>query len=852
MNASSQARSDSPPPLSLLFRSPRAYARASHTRIGARLAEGGGTRRATFALLAVAGLAVLFLFWWLYLIVATPSVGELREARYAQATLTLTADGEELTRYSTKNRKWVALDSISTHLTDALVATEDRRFYEHAGIDVKRTAGAILQTATGDVQGGSTITMQLARNAFPEFQNDFILTRKFKEWLTAIHIEDLYAKEEVLEMYLNTVPFLYNAFGIEAGAQTYFGKPAVDVNVPEAATLIAMLKGPAYYNPRQHPERARERRNVVLRLMADAGYLDESKYERFSEEDIALNFDRVSYDSDQAPYFAEHLRGRLQEWAEEAGYNLYTSGLRVHTTLDSRMQEAAETAVTEMGDRLQGIAESEWGGASFPAFWNENSALLDRFVEQSSRFERLTAGGASADSARALLESDAGFLDSLKAQQHRLEAGFLALDPTNGHVKAWVGGRDFDRTKYDHIAQARRQPGSTFKPFVYAAALEAGFSPDDRIRDKVRTYEMDGAPAWSPENFGGASGRMMRMRDGLAQSKNTITAKLMMEVGPEKVADLAHRMGIESELEAVPSLALGTSPVRLLELAGAYTTIADQGTHHAPVTITRIEDRDGQVVERFGGEEREGLEASVAYTLLDMMRGVVDGGTGARIRSSYGAQGDLAGKTGTTQNGADGWFMLMHPKLIMGSWVGFNTSALHFRSQYWGQGSHTALPIVGRFYQQVDLPDASFEPPPGYDGPAQSTRASSERDSLESQSVADSLTRAARGDSLDADSTGTDSTGRETTPTDSLNRGSREENDGEGRTEEPPPTEQDTLDESTDDAPPADQNAGQEQDETEVQEEDEQEEQGGQNEDPAEQGEDTATSDTTKTTASDR
>ena len=816
-----------PPPPSLAFRSPRQYAKALRRCVRARLGEGPGPRRACIALLVLAGLGVLFLGWWLYLIVASPSIGELRDARYAQATLVLTADGNELTRYSAQNRNWVPIDSISANLARALVATEDQRFYEHPGIDFKRTGGAVLQTLTGDVQGGSTITMQLARNAFPEFKDDFILTRKFKEWLTAIHIEDMYEKKEILEMYFNTVPFLHNAFGIEAGAQTYFDKHAADLSVLEAATLVAMLKGPAYYNPRQHPERSRERRNVVLAQMKEAGDLEPDRHETLRKQKTPLNFDPVSYGADRAPYFARHLRQRLQEWAEQEGYNLYTSGLRIHTPLDSRMQKAAKTAVAGMGERLQGVAEEEWGGAAFPAFWNENPALLDRFVRQSRRFERLTAGGgASADSALARLKGDAAFLDSLKQEQARLEAGFVAVDPSNGHVRAWVGGRDFEENKYDHVAQAQRQPGSTFKPFVYATALKNGFSPDDRIRDEVRTYELSGPRTWDPENFGEASGRMVRVRDGLAQSKNTITARLMMEVGPEKVAQTARNMGIESELKAVPSLALGTSPVRLLEVASAYTTIANRGTGHEPVTVTRIESRSGDVLERFGGEEREGLEASVAYTLLDMMRGVVDRGTGQRIRSSYGAQGDLAGKTGTTQKGADGWFMLMHPDLVMGSWVGFSTSALHFRSTYWGQGSHTALPIVGRFLQQVDLSaEASFEPPPGYDGPAAGPRALARADSLESESVADSLNRrvradsaradsaradSARADSLDADSldadadseaaadsTGTDAASTDTTDADSPNQQEEQADtartdDETGETDAPPPPQRDT------------------------------------------------------------
>lgn len=691
-------------------------------------------RTGTVIVLALAGLMALFLVYWVVLVLQLPTKAQLKKARVEEASIAYTSDGIELTRYYSENRRWVPLDSISENVVHALVATEDARFYQHHGIDIRRTAAAIFKTASGDLQGGSTITMQLFRNAFTGINDDFPITRKFKEWISAVRLERMYSKDEILEMYLNTVPFLYNAYGIESAAQTYFQKSANDLTVSEAATLVAMLKGTAYYNPVKHPDRSRERRNFVMEQMVENGYLDEAEYEKLKDRRTRLHFKRITRNDNLSPYFAEYLRQWLDDWAGQRGYNLYTDGLRIYTTIDAKMQEAANRAVEKVGDQLQAVGDVEWSQAHpryfssnpadyasfrrhvqpFAYYWNTHPDVLDAYVERTDRYQDAVESGVPPDSARSRLLADAAFLDSVKRDASRLEIGFVAMDPQTGQIKAWVGGRNFAADQYDHVALSKRQPGSAFKPFVYAAAVENGYSPNDRFPDQVIDYvDPDTKRHWSPTNVGHATGQMMTLRDALAYSKNTITTQLVMEMGPSRVAGFAHRMGITSDLDAVPSIGLGTSSVSLLEMTTAYCTLANGGHLIEPTFLARIEDRDGNVLAAFSTSLRSVISASTAYTLVDMMRGVVNYGTGQRIRS-FGVRGDFAGKTGTTQNGADGWFMLMHPALVMGSWVGFETPSIPFRSDYWGQGAHNALYVVGNFIRGIDLPDATFQEPPGY------------------------------------------------------------------------------------------------------------------------------------------
>ncbi|MEX1055339.1 MAG: penicillin-binding transpeptidase domain-containing protein, partial [Rhodothermales bacterium] len=415
----------------------------------------------------------------------------------------------------------------------------------------------------------------------------------------------------------------------------------------------------------------------------------------------------------------EFLRGWIDEWAERYGMNPYTDGLRVHTTIDIRLQQAAQDAIDAVGNQLQAAADRE---IRFASLWERNPELVDHAIRQTHRYRALVESGVSAGGALDTLRAMPEFADSVKSKLRLVQAGFVAVNPHNGFVQAWVGGRDFSEVQFDHVAMSKRQPGSAFKPFVYTAAVANGYAPTYMMRDEEVSYvDPDTRRRWTPTNVGTASGQMVTLRDALAHSKNTITAQLTMQLGPGRVADYARRMGISSELDEVPSIGLGTSEVSLLELTGALGTLANYGTHNEPVFVTRIEDSEGNVIATFGGESRSAIPASVAYTVLDMMRAVVQYGTGQRIRGQYGVQDDVAGKTGTSQNGADGWFVLLHPNLAMGAWVGFASPSIHFRSDYWGQGAHTALPIVGRFYRgarraapDVLSSEARFHPPAGW------------------------------------------------------------------------------------------------------------------------------------------
>ena len=673
------------------------------------------TRRETQWALAAA--SVLLVLYLLVLIALTPAISDIRKARQELPARLLSADGQLMGEYKWANRVWVPLDQIAPSVVAALVATEDHRFYTHFGLDWRRTASAVLSTLTGDRQGGSTITQQLARNLYPEEVGRApTLNRKLKEAITALKIEALYTKPQILETYLNTVPFLYNAVGIEMAARTYFDKSANELDVLESATLVGMLKGTSYYNPVLNPERALARRNIVLSQMVKRDQLSEARFEALKKRPLRVDFERQTEATGPAPHFAQQLRAWLIDWADRNNYSIYTDGLVVYTTLDSRLQTMATQAVARQGRQLQRVADVAWRPASV---WGPQSALVQALVRESSEYRTALQAGQTADDALRLLLADAAFLSQLRAQKTRVQAGFMALEPRNGHVRAWVGSRDFAQDPFDHVQQARRQPGSTFKPFVYGAAFEQGASPDDTLVDQAVEITLSGGDVWRPTDGVPPSGQAMRLQDGLAYSKNTITAQLMQSVGPDRVAKLARAMGVrQSPLDVVPALALGTSPVTLKEMVSAYGTLANQGNYLAPVLVTRIENRQGQVLAEFAPAKPEAaLSPQASYTVLDALRSAVDRGTGTAIRSRYGIRADVAGKTGTTQDNADGWFILMHPELVSGAWVGFNDPRVTLRSDYWGQGARSALPIVGDITAQalrarlID-PRARFGPPP--------------------------------------------------------------------------------------------------------------------------------------------
>ena len=630
----------------------------------------------------------------------TPSIADLRKVKTEKPSVLMTVDQQELAVFRRANREGVKLADISPHVINALIATEDRRFYQHHGIDLKRTVSALLQTVQGDLQGGSTLTQQLARNLYPdEIGRAASLTRKIREAIMALKIESVYSKDEILETYLNTVPFLYNAHGIEMAARTYFDKSADRLDVLESATLVGMLKGTSYYNPVQNPERSMRRRNLVLAQMVKNGNLPEAGLTRLQKKPLGIDFERQTETLGAAPHLTQQLKRWLIEWADRNSYNIYADGLVVRTTIDSRLQNLANQAVTRHADRLQVLASAQWG---LNTGWKARKPLVADLVQATPEYKAALASGARPELALQQALADKGFMQKLHDGKTRLQAGFLALDPGSGQVRAWVGSRDFVQDQFDHVQQAHRQPGSTFKPFVYGAAFEDGAKPSDTLVDQAVEIPMGNGTFWRPTDGGGPSGAILSLQEGLMYSKNTITAQVMQQVGPAHVAALARSMGVrQSRLEEVPSLALGTSPVTLKEMVAAYGTIANEGRYIEPVLVTQIEDRNGVVLEAFAPQVPElALTTDVAQTLLDALRGVVDQGTGTGIRSRFGIQADVAGKTGTTQDNTDGWFILMHPQLVAGAWVGFNDNRITMGDR-WGQGAQSALPMVGEFFQQA-------------------------------------------------------------------------------------------------------------------------------------------------------
>ncbi|MGI9175521.1 MAG: penicillin-binding protein 1A [Rhodothermales bacterium] len=673
------------------------------------------------------GLCVVLYLGFLMVAGDTPSTQAIENPALDLATVAYTADGEMLARYARQNRSWASFDEISPHVIEALVSTEDHRFERHWGVDMEGILAAIADIfRKGDLRGASTITQQLARNLYDEqIGRDVTPTRKLKEMVTAIQLERNYTKREIIEMYLNTVEFGSNAFGIQAAAFTFYGKDASELDLNQSATLVGMLQAISRYNPIRNPTWSGERRNIVLSNMLRAGFISRAEYKETSAELVETDYHSAELDASLAPYFAEHVRNWMRTWSQENGRDFYAEGLVVYTTIDSRMQEMAQEAVDRQMKGLQAVVDYEWsqgngyrllaqetgpylqqtGYEPFEYFWESKPHIEVQFIQETDHYKELREGGMERPEALDRLRRDAAFMDSLKAEKTRLEAGLLALDPRTGYVKAWVGGTDFEKDKYDHVDIAKRQAGSTFKPFTYTVAIDNGYSPSYMLMDSSFTYvDPKTGKEWTPGNSsGGSTGEMMTLRDALANSVNTVSARLIAEVTPRNVAFYAHRMGIQSPLEEVASLALGTSNVTLYEMTAAYVTLADGGLYREPTVVTRIEDRMGNVLYEAQPDVSDALSESTAYTVVDMMRGNIDYGTGQRIRWQFGigTEYDLAGKTGTTQNSADNWFMMLHPDLVTGSWVGFNDPRVSFRTNFWGQGAHSALFLVGDFFRQL-------------------------------------------------------------------------------------------------------------------------------------------------------
>lgn len=671
----------------------------------ARLAARG----VAVAMLLVSGGALWL--WW-----DTPGASAVAQAARAVPSRIVAADGTLIDTLGERNAQPVSLAEVSPHLVAALLATEDRRFHEHGGIDARRLLAAAWSTARGQVQGGSTLTQQLARNVFPErVGHRRTLLRKLRELVVALKIERAFDKREILTLYLNQVPFLYNVTGIEMASRTYFDKPAAALDLHEAALLVAMLKGPAHYDPQRSPHRAQARRDLVLQLMARHGGLSEAEAAQARLQPLSLRLRRHDLAPLHAPHFAVQVRRQAESWAAQRGLDLAREGLIFHTTLDLPLQLLAEQAVARQTTTLQDQARRAWtgtrpGALPFERLWSEQPALLEEAARQVA--DEPDPGG--------------GMLKALQART-RLEAGLVAIDPRSGAIRAWVGSRDWREDRFDHVAQSRRQPGSTFKPFVYGAALQAGMSAWDKLIDETPHIVLADGSVWSPTDADGATGEPMSLRDGLARSRNTITAQVMQRVGPLPVVRFARDAGIErADLQAVPSLALGTSSVTLLEMVRGYATIASLGVRRQPLLVTHVTDRHGREIDRFDSDPQPALKEALSVQLVDMLRDAVNLGTGHWLRSRFGLRNDLAGKTGTTQRNTDAWFIAMQPDLVAGAWVGFNDPRVTLRGNGWGQGGHSALLLVGdllRAAQRDRLVDASLRfpvppPPPPRPDPA--------------------------------------------------------------------------------------------------------------------------------------
>ncbi len=696
-------------------------------------------------------LIIGFIGYIIFLFQGLPPLEKLENPDTAIATEVRSRDGVVLDKYFTENRTWVPYEEISPHVINALVATEDHRFYSHWGIDMIRTIAIPINLLRGRVEGGSTLSQQLARNLYKEIGLKFSISRKFREMITAVQIEQNYTKREIIEMYLNTVEYSNSAFGIEAASRTHYNKPAKELNITEAATLVGSVNGVYRFNPRLFPERSQRRRDIVLLLMNRRGFIDSTFYHQLKSEPIQLDYQPPSQAGRVSRYFGEYVRQKVSGWAEENGYDIYKDGLVIYTTIDSKLQKHAEKALRTKLDSLQKIFEREWtskGSSQYmDELWEEFPSFKDSFLEDTDEYKNgyQTFNTKIRKVVLDSLKADSAFVDSVLKSRTRLEAGFVAIEPSNGNVLAWVGGSNYGNVQFDHVYQSRRQVGSTFKPFVYTVAIDNGFKPYHKFSKYPTSFRDRNGKVWSPtdESIGDGPDKVP-LRVALARSMNNVTVRLLPELAgypgtnklweldaaARKIKEMASNLGIDmSNTPAYPSIALGTAEVSLLEMTSAYTTFANNGVHIEPIAITRIEDKEGNVLQEYYPEYRkEVISPETAYMMVDMMRGVIRGGegyngTGVRLRNSYNVRQDIAGKTGTTNDASDNWFIAMTPHIVMGAWVGGEDRRIRFPQDGGysiGQGARTALPIVGTFINMVTEDELAywgydaFTPPPGF------------------------------------------------------------------------------------------------------------------------------------------
>lgn len=716
-----------------------------------------------WSLFAAGVVVVVVLFWmitkgWLgYL----PPLEELQNPKNKYASEVFSADMQSLGRYYRQaNRVGVQYSDLSPELVEALIATEDARFYNHTGVDFKAFMRAVLKL--GRAGGGSTLTQQLAKQIWsPQANNIFERAmQKPIEWVIATKLERLYSKDEILLMYLNQFDFLYNAVGIKSAAQVYFSTTPADLKVEESAMLVGMCKNPSLYNPVRRLQNARDRRNTVLSQMAKYGYLTEAERDSLQALPIELHYSSVDHKQGMAPYFREYLRNVLtakepkeshySEWNKQqykidkyqwdnnplygfcnkttkpdgSPYNLYQDGLRIYTTIDSRMQRYAEEAVDEHMQSLQKSFFRECkrkrnAPFSISITREEIDGIMTRSMRQTDRYRGMKKAGKTEEEIRAafntpvemqvfsyegngLIDTVMSPMDSIRWLKTYLRCGFLSMDPLNGHVKAYVGGPDFAHFQYDMATMGRRQVGSTVKPYLYTLAMDEGMSPCDKVvNDSITLYDANGLP-WTPRDTHAKNqGDTVTLAWGLRYSSNWITAYLMSMFTPEQLVRLMQSFGIQGQLDPVISLCLGPCEVSVQEMVDAYTTFVNKGIRTEPLYVTRIEDNNGNVLARFAPLTHEIISETTSYKMIQMLQDVVDRGTGVRVRYKYGIKAPMGGKTGTTNNNSDGWFMGFTPSLVSGVWVGGEDRAIHFDNLAEGQGASMALPIYALYMQRV-------------------------------------------------------------------------------------------------------------------------------------------------------
>jgi len=694
-----------------------------------------------------------------------PSFEELENPKSNLASEVISADQELLGKYYIENRSNIHYSELSPALVHALIATEDARFEKHSGIDGRAMfrvlSGMITKTNKG---GGSTITQQLAKNLFPRKEHSSFLSlgfAKLKEWITAIKLERNYTKEEIIAMYLNTVDFGSNSYGIKTAAKTFYDKKPIDLKVEEAAMLIGIVNAPTRFSPMRNPDRALKRREVVLHQMEKYDYITKAQYDSLRVLPIDMSkYQMQDHNSGLATYFREYLRMMLYasepdpddyderadyhndslRWAIDPAYgwitknrkpdggyyNLYKDGLKIYTTINSKMQLYAEEAVAEhLGNDLQPAFYKAWKGNSHAPFdftgpdkQDQINKIMDQAMRRSDRYRDLKKAGVSNDSIKRSFNTPVKMsiftwkgerdtiispMDSIHYYKFFLQTGLMSVEPQSGYVRAYVGGINYEHFKYDHVIQSRRQVGSTFKPFVYTVAMQEGeLSPCSKVANIQYSVDLPSGDKWEPKNSSKyKEGQMVTLKEALANSINWISTYLIKRYSPQAVIKVARKMGVTSPIDAVPSICLGTADLTLYEMVGAMNTFANKGVYTQPLFITRIEDKNGNVIANFIPRQDEAMSEETAYLMLTLMKGVVESGTGSRLRYRYGLSNPIAGKTGTTQSNSDGWFMGITPDLVTGVWVGGDDRSIRFRNMSLGQGANMALPIWALYMKHV-------------------------------------------------------------------------------------------------------------------------------------------------------